>query len=60
MSEQKLNDMVQSLEKLMRIWDRLSLAVAETCPNLSPEEQERLTREGMDLLIKGLKSTQVH
>ena len=49
-----------ALERLMRIWDRMALVVAETHPEMDEEEQYRLAKEGMDLLIKGLTSPRVH
>jgi hypothetical protein len=60
MDTTKKDDFAQALERLMRIWDRMALAVAEMHPDLSEEEREKLTREGMDLVLKGLTSPRVH
>jgi hypothetical protein len=38
----------------------MALAVYEMHPDLSEEERDKLTREGMDLVIKGLTSPRVH
>lgn len=60
MDTTKKDDFAQALERLMRIWDRMALAVAEMHPDLDEEERDRLTREGMNLVIKGLTSPRVH
>lgn len=60
MDTTKKDDFAQALERLMRIWDRMALVVAETHPEMDEEEQYRLAKEGMDLLIKGLTSPRVH
>lgn len=60
MDTTKKDDFAQALERLMRIWDRMTLVVAETHPEMDKEEQYRLAKEGMDLLIKGLTAPRVH
>lgn len=60
MDTTKKDDFALALDRLLRIWDRMSLAIAEMYPDLPEEERDRLTREGMDLVVKGLTSPTVH
>ena len=60
MDTTKKDDFAQALERLMRIWDRMALAVYEMHPDMSDEERDQLTREGMDLVLKGIMSPRVH
>lgn len=54
------DDLVEGISKLMRIWDRLAEAIEEMHPDMTDEEREKVTREGMDLLLAGLTAPRVH
>lgn len=60
MTTKQTDAFAQALDRLFRIWDRLALAVSEIYPDMPEEERDKLTREGMRLVLKGLQSPQVH
>ena len=60
MNDKRSEDFGRAIERMLKLWDRLSAAIAEMHPELSKDERDDLTHEGMDLVMKGLTDQRLH
>ena len=60
MSNKRSEEFGKAIDRMLKIWGKLSLVVAELHPELSQEERDNLTRKAMNLVMRGLFDQQMH